>query len=210
MAEAARPSVRSNRQLRSAVCTIGCMVGPPIGGVLYDAGLHWFGRAWAFRLPFLVCSAVPLLLMPCVPSAIPQRRIGEIEGATNSGASVSADAAPASDTAASAPTASAPAEATAEATASAPAASPASAPTVPASQSSRKMLLSPSIILGLFSIALSGTLVATLDPTLSIRLSADPFHFSAVRRADRAPARPPAATRLRTCGARVRPPHAAP
>ena len=43
---------------------------------------------------------------------------------------------------------------------------------------SRLMLLSPSIVIGLLSIALSGTIVGTLDPTLSIRLSAPPFKMS--------------------------------
>ena len=163
----------------SAVCTIGCMVGPPIGGVLYDAGLHWAGPAWAFRLPFMVCSAVPLLLVPFVPAAIPQRRIGEIEGASKPAASVSADAAPASAPTASDTVASASAIQSVDDAHEAAASAPASTPTAPAPKSSRKVLLSPSIILGMCSIALSGTLVATLDPTLSIRLSADPFHFSA-------------------------------
>ena len=44
------------------VSGLGCMVGPVIGGVLHDAIPG--DAAWAFRLPFLVCSAAPLLLLP--------------------------------------------------------------------------------------------------------------------------------------------------
>jgi MFS family permease len=39
-------------------------------------------------------------------------------------------------------------------------------------------ILSASVVLGLCSVAFSGTVVATLDPTLSYRLSAPPFLFS--------------------------------
>jgi len=41
-----------------------------------------------------------------------------------------------------------------------------------------RLLLKPSVLLGFASIGLSGTLVGTLDPTLSYRLSAPPFSFS--------------------------------
>ena len=39
-------------------------------------------------------------------------------------------------------------------------------------------VLSPSVILNLMAVALSGTAVATLDPTLPYRLSGPPFRFS--------------------------------
>merc|ERR550532_1409263 len=42
-----------------------------------------------------------------------------------------------------------------------------------------KSILTPSRTLTLGAIALSGTIVATLDPTLAYRLSDDPFNYSA-------------------------------
>ena len=147
--------------------TIGCLVGPFIGGVLFDAGkrLDIHGDdVWAFRLPFLVSAAVPLALVPLTPCFMPQLHIG-----------ASADAASA--------------EGVAEAAADAAAAptsvdgsgvniSSATGAPKPRAGLSRWMLASPSILLGLASIALSGCLVGTLDPTLAIRLSAPPFLFS--------------------------------
>ncbi len=46
----------------SMACGIGCMVGPELGGLVYDLGNH------RIYLPFLVFSVVPALL--CVPIAI--------------------------------------------------------------------------------------------------------------------------------------------
>lgn len=51
-------------------------------------------------------------------------------------------------------------------------------PAKPANRPSSSLLLSPSVLLGFASIGLSGTLVGTLDPTLSYRLSAPPFSYS--------------------------------
>jgi len=109
------------------VSGIGCMVGPVLGGVLYDSmpDADDPPPTWAFRLPFLVCGILPLLLLPPLPLYMPNEHLQ-------------------SDSA--------------------------SAPL--------SKVLSPSVILGLLSVALSGTSVATLDPTLSYRLAAAPFRLS--------------------------------
>lgn len=51
-------------------------VGPVIGGVLYDSVPD---PSWAFRMPFLACSAAPLVLLPSVPYFMPSVSIGEEE-----------------------------------------------------------------------------------------------------------------------------------
>ena len=43
----------------NTVCTLGCMLGPVLGGALFDAGDAAGGDAWAFRLPFFVASIIP-------------------------------------------------------------------------------------------------------------------------------------------------------
>ena len=48
-------------------------MGPVLGGVLHDAVPH--DAAWAFRLPFVVCAAAPLLLLPPIACAVPQSHI---------------------------------------------------------------------------------------------------------------------------------------
>ena len=117
------------------VSGLGCMVGPVIGGVLHDAVPS--SPAWAFRLPFIVCSAAPLLLVLPIGAAVPQSYIN--------------DAGPLAD------------------------ADGAGGP-VPTPAPAR--LWSLSFVLGLTSVALSGTVVATLDPTLILRLEAPPFAFT--------------------------------
>ena len=118
------------------VSGLGCMVGPVIGGVLHDAIPN--SPAWAFRLPFLVCAAAPLLLLPPISRAVPQSYIKE-EGLASQDELAAPSARP---------------------------------------MTSRRGLLSLSFVLGLASVALSGTVVATLDPTLIYRLEAQPFTFS--------------------------------
>lgn len=51
------------------VSGVGCMVGPVVGGVLYDLPRS---RAWKFRVPFLVCSVAPLLLIAPLRHTIPE------------------------------------------------------------------------------------------------------------------------------------------
>ena len=46
------------------VSGVGCMVGPVIGGVLYDMPEE---AEWKFRMPFVVCSVAPLLLVSGAP-----------------------------------------------------------------------------------------------------------------------------------------------
>ena len=46
----------------STVCAVGCMVGPVIGGLLYDT-LDASAGAWKFGMPFAVCSIAELLLI---------------------------------------------------------------------------------------------------------------------------------------------------
>ena len=185
----------------NTVCTLGCMVGPVIGGVLYDVGGSTGGEAWAFRLPFLVCAAAPILLLPLVPFFMPQLYIGSDEDTAVSTTLTSNDTVAAAGSSTGMLNA---CTSTTDATASrhnehAPVivdAAPTTTESVevqwsmPADDSqssvriiddspaSRLVLLSPSIGLGLASIALSGTVVGTLDPTLSIRLAAPPFYLS--------------------------------
>ena len=64
----------------NTVCSLGCLLGPVIGGFLYEIPCD---PAAAFRLPFLVCAAIPLLLLPFVHSFMPQEYIsGEEVSAT--------------------------------------------------------------------------------------------------------------------------------
>ena len=139
-ARATRPQDKLGTVMASigTVSGLGCMVGPVIGGVLHDAVPS--SPAWAFRLPFIVCSAAPLLLVLPIGIAVPQSYIN--------------DAGPLAD---------------ADATVSGLMPMPTPAPT---------RLWSLSFVLGLSSVALSGTIVATLDPTLILRLEAPPFGFS--------------------------------
>lgn len=61
----------------NTVCTLGCMLGPVLGGALFDAGDAAGGDAWAFRLPFFVASIIPVALLPLVPLFMPQLHIGD-------------------------------------------------------------------------------------------------------------------------------------
>ena len=140
----------------NTVCTLGCMLGPVVGGVLYDIPSD---PAWSFRLPFVACSAVPLLVLPFVPCFMPQEHISDA-GEANPPA----------------PPATRLAEAEADSI-NAASSQPPPPPPPPPPRAPRLCTLSISV--GLVSIALSGTVVATLDPTLSIRLAAPPFECSA-------------------------------
>lgn len=182
----------------NTVCTLGCMLGPVLGGLLYDFGAS-LGPGWSFRMPFVVCSAVPLLLLPLVPAFMPQLHISEAPPSTT--AQADAEAAQAAQVGPSTPSAAdalarpdascgmqppaAPAGGGGGATSARDAApgvpnapQPAAAAAAAAAPTSAWVLLSPSITLGMLSIALSGTFVGTLDPTLSMRLSAAPFRYS--------------------------------
>ena len=60
----------------NTVCSLGCLLGPVVGGVLYDIPSD---RAAQFRLPFLVCAAIPLALLPFIHLFIPQQYISGTE-----------------------------------------------------------------------------------------------------------------------------------
>mmetsp|Transcript_1415 Transcript_1415/g.3011 ORF Transcript_1415/g.3011 Transcript_1415/m.3011 type:complete len:426 (-) Transcript_1415:663-1940(-) len=55
------------------VSGVGCMVGPVIGGVSYDAFPD--DPKSAFRMPFFVCASAPLMLLPLVPQFMPTSSI---------------------------------------------------------------------------------------------------------------------------------------
>jgi len=50
------------------VCGLGCMAGPPMGGILYDYGAYT--GLTAFFFPFLVFSAVPFIILAALPFAL--------------------------------------------------------------------------------------------------------------------------------------------
>ena len=54
------------------VSGVGCMLGPMVGGLLYAAPAG--SPRWAFRAPFLACASLPLLILPALPSFMPQVR----------------------------------------------------------------------------------------------------------------------------------------
>lgn len=112
------------------VCGIGCMVGPAVGGGLFDIPSD---PGWRFRLPFFVSASIPLLLLPFLRLFMPQETVSGEAGGGGSGGNFG---------------------------------------------STVRTLLSFSVLLGLTSVALSGIIVATLDPTLSLRLSSPPFESS--------------------------------
>ena len=65
------------------VCGLGCMVGPPLGGLLYSLPMNFAATAdadqdgWAFRLPFLALCGVALLLVAVAALVVPQEHIVE-------------------------------------------------------------------------------------------------------------------------------------
>jgi MFS family permease len=107
------------------VCGLGCMAGPPIGGVLYDLGST---DEWKFRIPFLVFGTLPLVLVPAVVRYMPGQSIDD----SKEGGSLWS-------------------------------------------------VMSPSLVLTTIAIALSGTVVATLDPTLADRLGAAPLNMNTTK-----------------------------
>ena len=133
----------------NTVCTVGCMLGPVVGGVLYSLPKD---DVWAFRLPFIVCGAIPLAMLPFVPFLIPQEYISGKPG----------DPKPTQDQPGASGTGSVSVNGTG---------------TAVAAHEVKTLPLTASVGFGLASIALSGTIVGTLDPTLQWRLSAAPFRF---------------------------------
>ena len=108
----------------NTISGVGCMAGPLLGGVLYDLPSD---PTWAFRLPFIVCSLLSLILIFPMAVILPNAHIAGDE-------KFSPEAIPA--------------------------------------------IASRSNLLGFAAIMLSGLAVATLDPTLSYRLSSHPFLMS--------------------------------
>ena len=152
----------------NTVSTLGCMLGPVLGGFLYElpSDAHW-----AFRMPFIVCAAIPIAFLPFVTCCIPQEFISaadEEPKAVDKPTAGCSEAEAYSSTLGTLVVADdhAPRQGASAASASA------SAESVP---------LTLSILINLLSIALSGTIVGTLDPTLSWRLSAPPFRAVGAR-----------------------------
>jgi MFS family permease len=137
----------------NTVCTVGCMLGPVVGGVLYSLPKD---DVWAFRLPFIVCGAIPLAMLPFVPFLIPQEYISGKPG----------DTPPTQDQPDASGAGSVNGSVSVNGTG-----------TAVAAHEVKTLPLTASVGFGLASIALSGTIVGTLDPTLQWRLSAAPFRF---------------------------------
>ena len=159
----------------NTVSTLGCMLGPVLGGFLYElpSDAHW-----AFRMPFIVCAAIPIAFLPFVTCCIPQEFISaadEEPKAVDKPTAGCSEAEAYSSTLGTLVVADdhAPRQGASAASASASAAS--------ASASAESVPLTLSILINLLSIALSGTIVGTLDPTLSWRLSAPPFRAVGAR-----------------------------
>jgi MFS family permease len=151
------------------VSGVGCMVGPVVGGVLYDLP---DSPAQAFRLPFFVCFGLCLLLVPPLHCIMPNDGIGGNASQQPEGKPVGPHQKKAVDAEAGVLTPPGRADKALSAAVSRGSASP------PADRSACP-LLAPSVLLGLGATLLSGLVVATLDPTLSYRLSAPPFGASA-------------------------------
>ena len=114
------------------VCGLGCMAGPPLGGLLYDYLAS--SPEMKFRVPFLVFGAVPSLLLPlayqCMPDKISDQDDIDID--------IDIDRESESE----------------------------SSESNPETTASLWSVMSPSLVLTTLAIALSGSIVATLDPTL--------------------------------------------
>ena len=127
------------------------MLGPVTGGMLYSLPAN---KADAFRLPFLVCGAIPLAMLPFVHAAIPQEHLSgeEVhisgEEVHTCGGETDGEASPA------------------EMRSSAGRSTEMGAP---ARTAEMRLPLTASIAIQLVSIGLSGTIVGTLDPTLGWR-----------------------------------------
>lgn len=138
------------------VSGLGCMLGPAVGGFLYDlmADASQPPPSWAFRLPCIVCAIPPILLLAFVRRCVPPLELAAAEGATTE-------------------------RATTEGNTGVGRGGEAGGGGGDRGGGSIRSLLSPSLCLGLISVALSGSIVATLDPTLAYRLSSPPFSLSA-------------------------------
>jgi MFS family permease len=147
------------------VSGVGCMVGPAVGGVLYDLP---GASAQSFRLPFVAGFALCVLLVPLLHCIMPVDGIGPDAPQQPEGKAVSAKEKRTSD-----------AEAGESEWPEKAALHAAPSDASPPAKRSPSPLLSASVFLGLGATLLSGLVVATLDPTLSYRLSAPPFGASA-------------------------------
>jgi MFS family permease len=136
------------------VCGVGCMVGPLVGATFYACTNN---AVWKFRLPFMLTGIVPILLCMLCPFTLPQVYTAEdaddakdingtdVMNSTNDTNNGGSDEESRSST---------------------------------RQKQSRKgcshalrVLSTPAVALSVCAIALSGTIVATLDPTLAFRLS---------------------------------------
>eukprot|EP00494_Astrolonche_serrata_P023238 UN23496 len=120
-------------------CGIGCMIGPPLGGVLYDAGGGDNSNS-GFRLPFIVLAGFEMVLALVVAVFFKELK-QEDEEDTTTGTAVHTGS------------------------------------QIQAVEE-EKSVYTTSRMLTLGAIALNGTIVATLDPTLTYRLQEKPFHYS--------------------------------
>jgi len=162
----------------NTVCTVGCMLGPVVGGVLYSLPKD---DVWAFRLPFIVCGAIPLAMLPFVPFLIPQEYISGKTGDTPPTDLASRDEPGARPGTGGGNGGPASTDEVALGNVNSPRRrAPGSGGNGAAGNAAHEVKTLPltaSVGFGLASIALSGTIVGTLDPTLQWRLSAAPFRF---------------------------------
>eukprot|EP00900_Chrysochromulina_parva_P002845 jgi/Chrpa1/12561/Chrysochromulina_OHIO_Genome00018198-RA len=156
----------------NTVCTVGCMLGPVVGGVLYSLPKD---DVWAFRLPFIVCGAIPLAMLPFVPFLIPQEYISgkpgdipptDLASRDEPGArpgTGGGNGGPASTDEMALGNVNSPRRRAPKSGGNGAAGN--------AAHEVKTLPLTASVGFGLASIALSGTIVGTLDPTLQWRLS---------------------------------------
>jgi MFS family permease len=59
-----------------SVCGIGCMVGPLVGGLMFDMTPAAWGAEWRFRMPFLITALFGVLLALSIHRWLPNQRLG--------------------------------------------------------------------------------------------------------------------------------------
>ena len=194
--EASKKILGRVTSLIGMVCSLGCMVGPLLGGWLYDLGST---LAWQFRLPFVVFGGLPLAIASLIPirgivsldrSNLCGRKREALTGAEMVGiASIKEEEPSRGQKAAPAMVKDALLPVNGEgvnAYGGTDTAANTAANAAPAAElggcagwcEKMRPLCTFSLLLTLIAIALSGTAVGTLDPLLLYRLGYQPFNFS--------------------------------
>ena len=129
------------------VCGVGCMLGPLVGAAFYACTEN---PVWKFRLPFLLTAIIPVLLCFVCPFTVPQVYTSSGEEKVDNDADPDANANDDHTTSGDIGR---------------------KAKEAKGCRAALIVLSKPAVALSVIAIALSGTIVATLDPTLAFRLS---------------------------------------